>query len=134
MSKIYTTFDKFITESLNPGDKFITTSYHVVTDESAEHGDFEETGWVNQEGESMMPDEFDIEEGITAVEKAIEFLKDMGGLEASCYPFEKGCWYTTTDPLETKEFFEEGKRKFHSFHLNGFSEKEQREIYNEVTK
>ena len=110
----------------------ITTTYQVITPESVEHGDYEETGWINEEGVDMTPDEYDIEEGLTAVDKAVEFLKYEGANEASSYPFCCGTWYTQSEPICDRAYFEEGREETHSFHLEGFSEAEEKAIYERV--
>lgn len=111
----------------------ITITFQVLTPESAEHGDYEETGWIDDEGVDMTPDEYDTEEGLTAVDKAVEFLKDKGAWEASSYPFHPGTWYTQTEPAHDRAYFEQGREETHSFHLEGFSEAEQKAIYDKVT-
>jgi hypothetical protein len=70
----------------------ITTTYQVITPESAAEGDYEETGFIDEEGQDMEPDEFDLEEGKTPVDLAVEFLLNEGPLEASSYPFSGGTW------------------------------------------
>ena len=43
-------------------DKKIKATYVISDEESSQEGDFKEQGWYDEEGVSMTPDEFDIEE------------------------------------------------------------------------
>lgn len=111
------------------GEKYITTTYEIVTPESAEEGDYAEIGWENEEGEDMTPDEYDAEEGITAVDKAVEFLKDNGPVEPSSSRFSVRTWYTHYGEQDWRD----GSYTNYNYFLNGFSEEEEREIYSRVT-
>lgn len=120
---------KKINENVETTDKLITTTYQTVTPESAADGDFSDQGFEDEDGESMLPDEYDIEEGITAVDKAVEFMKNKGGNEPSSSQFHTGVWYTTPDPDRN---YETGEDTYYSFHLKGFTPEEEEEIYNKM--
>lgn len=112
-------------------DKKILTTYQIVTPESAEVGDYEEQGWYDEEGESMIPDEYDAEEGITAVDKAIEFLKnERYATEPSSNIFHKGISYSTPVPDQN---YTTGEDTYYSCYLDGFTEEEEELIYLGIT-
>ncbi len=77
----------------------IRISFDVVTPESAEHGDFAETGWEDEEGIEIAPDELDIEEHETELAAVCALaVKQIGrGLEPSSSDFGPRIWYTETD-------------------------------------
>ena len=112
-------------------DKRIRITYSRTTPESAEQGDFSETGWINQEGEDMTPDLYDIEEGKTAVDKAVEFLKNEGVIEPSSSDFHPGNWYSTEWQNVDMRTGEDEER---SYHLVGFTPEEEKEIYDRVIR
>ena len=111
-------------------DKVIKTTYQIASPESVEQGDYEDTGWEDEEGESMVPDQYDREEGITAVDKAVEFLRHRGAAHASQEPYTGGGNLWFSDDGDTD--FRTGNTKTLSYHLSGFSEEEMQEIYNRV--
>jgi hypothetical protein len=119
-------------EVLPTEDKKITTSYQTVTPESAEQGDFADQGWENEEGESMIPDQYDAEDGVTAVDKAVKFLKDNGGNEPSSSQFNTGVSYSTPDPDHNDDYFTKGIEKYYSFHLKGFTPEEEKAIFDKM--
>ena len=123
-------YDNNINEIAIPeGEKRIATTYQTVTPESAEQGDYADQGWEDEEGESMLPDEYEIEDGVTAVDKAVRFLLDKGGNEPSSSHFNTGVWYSTPDPDRN---YRTGEEKYYSFHLKGFSPEEEAEIFNRI--
>jgi len=106
-------------------EKKIKITFATITPESAEAGDFEETGWIDEEGVIMTPDADDREEGITAVDNAVNFLQDEGVMHSSSSPHSPGAWYSTdfeTEDYSTNEEIEK------SYHLYGFTAAEEREI------
>ena len=111
-----------------PMSKHIKITYDVVTPESAAHGDFEETGWENEEGVDMIPDQFDIDEGLTPADLAVKYLRNEGVIEASSSCFHVGLWYTTEGDVD----YTDGSERRQSYHLYGFLPEEEREIYNRV--
>ena len=114
-------------------ERRIRISYDVVTSESAEIGDFADTGWENEEGVCIDPDDLDVEEyGSESAAVVALAVKTIGnGVEASDYP--RCCpghtWYTEIDG-ETD--YSDGSVKRLSYHLDGFSEDEERAIYAEL--
>ncbi len=107
----------------------IKIAYDIVDEESVQVGDFAETGWIDEKGVEVDPDECDINEadGIEAdaiVNLAVEIIQQNGGVEASSSRFHEGVWFTQID-CEMNE-------QRYSFHLDGFTEEEQRTIYGAV--
>lgn len=94
----------------------IRTTFEVVTEESAAEGDAAERGWVDEEGE------------VLGVEAAIKWLRDKGPLEPSSSQFHKGIWYSgpSDRDMHTGEWYQE------AYHLAGFTEAQQRRIYEGV--
>jgi hypothetical protein len=114
--------------------KLIRITYDITTPESVEQGDYAESGWVDEEGEDMTPDEDDREDGITAVDKAVEFLRDHGATEPSEWTGRGTAaarWWTNT---EYDVDYSTGERESRSYHLHGFTEKEKHEIYRQLMR
>jgi hypothetical protein len=86
----------------------------------------EEHGWIDEEGVDMEPDEYDREEGLTAVDKAVKFLEREGVMEASSSAFHPGVWYSTEYSVTDYSTGEEEQR---SYHLKGFTPDEEREVH-----
>lgn len=112
-------------------DPHIKITFQTVTPESAEDGDFAETGWEDEEGVSMKPDRYDRKDGITVVEKAVRFLQNEGVEEASSSGFHVGVWYSTGYDVMS---YRTGEEKSRSFHLYDFTAKQEREIYDQMTR
>lgn len=68
------------------------------------------------------------EDGITAMDIAAQFILDEGGRSASSSFFNPNVWYQDEPHQDFKAGYYENK----SFHLRGFSVKEQREIYEQL--
>jgi hypothetical protein len=105
----------------------IRITYDIRTPESAEHGDYAESGWVDEVGESMEPDEYEQDEGISVIDKTVEYLQDHSAIE----PSEAGRgasprWWTD---YEYDEDFRTGRSESRSYHLTGYSETERQNIY-----
>jgi hypothetical protein len=131
IARLDKTFKPVLNEEVLPAeDKKIVTTYQIVTPESAEQGDFADQGWENEEGESMLPDQYD--EGITAVDKAVKFLQDNGGSEPSSSQFNYGVWYSTPDSDHNNDYFTKGIEKYYSFHLKGFTPEEEKAIFDKM--
>jgi len=112
-------------------DPRITITYEIWDDSSLEAGDTDNKGWIDDEGVSMKPDQYDIEDGKTSIELAIDFLKENGALEASSSHFHTGVWYTND---KYNENFRTGEVEQRSYHLKGFSSEEEEKIFNAITK
>lgn len=123
--KIIQTFEQHLNEK-KKNDKYITTSYTKIIPDEDYIDMQEENGWEDEEGESMLPDEYDIEEGITAIDNAYNFLKKNNAIEASSSDFNKGVWYSTDGDSD----FVTSVVTTYSFYLNGFTEQEEEAIFN----
>ncbi len=112
----------------------IRISYQVVTPESAEIGDYADSGWVDEEGVCIEPDDYDVEEHDSESAAAVALaVKTIGrGCEASDYPrcHAGHTWYTECDGDTS---YADGSVTTNSFHLDGFSEEEELAIYTEIT-
>jgi hypothetical protein len=81
----------------------ITTTYQIVSPESAEIGDVEEQGWYDEEGETF-----------ETPQEAVEFLTDNYAVHPSDYPSNSAkSWSTEGDPD-----FITGNQKYYAFHIN----------------
>lgn len=108
----------------------IVTYYEIITPESIAEGDAEERGEVSDE--YLDPDDLDIEEGIFWPEVAVEYLESHAPLEPSDRPhWQPGTWYTE---YEHEVDDRTGSVENRTYHLKGFTEDEQREIYNELKR
>jgi len=105
----------------------IRSSYTVYTEDSIAAGDAEERGWDNEEGVGMDPDKYDLEDGVTAAQKATKFLNDKGAIYASSSHFHPGIWYS-----DHNNEWQGGEITEHDYHLAGFTPEEEQEIFNEV--
>lgn len=106
--------------------KLIKTTFSRTTPESAEQGDFSETGWIDEEGEDMTLEPWEEREGITVVDKAVKFLRREGVSETSSVPWHPGGWYSSgwSDPdMHTME------QEERSYHLEGFTREEETLIF-----
>lgn len=92
----------------------IAITYDLTTEESVEQGDFEETGWVDEDGIEIEDDD--------VVFSATDTILQYGPVVPSSSRFHKGVWYTQADAQ-----FDEQR---YSFHLKGFSEDEEQAVYN----
>ena len=117
-------------------DRRIRITYGVVTPESAKIGDFADSGWENEEGVCIDPDDCDIEEAgdefTAVVDLAVKAIRDAcGGVEASDYPTccPGYTWYTSADGSTD---YRTGAETRYSAHLDGFSGFEELAIYAEL--
>lgn len=110
-------------------DRRIRISYARTTPESSANGDTSETGWIDEDGVSMNPDDWDIEDGVRAVDKAVDFLRREGATQPSSSHFHPGVWYSTGYTVVDYTTNEDEER---CFHLSGFDPKEEQEIFNEM--
>ena len=109
--------------------KYITITYEVWDEEAVEAGDTDDRGFIDEEGEDMAPDKWDREEGLTVIDKTVEYLLAHGAYE----PSEWGPpgtaaprWWTN---YEHSLDFRTGERENRSYHLQGFSHAERQEIF-----
>lgn len=98
--------------------KRIKITYEIITEESAEDGDVAERGWKDEEGKE-----------IENVSDAITFIISNNALEPSSSQFHKGVWYTAYGDMDFT-----GEVENYSYHLEGFTENEEKEIYNVIIK
>ena len=121
-----------IFEKLEPTDKVIKTTYQKLIPGDSDEDEYdEEYGWEDEDGESMLPDEYDIDDDITAVDKAVEFLKNKKyATEPSSSEFRVGISYSTTSPDIN---YSTGEETNYSCHLDGFTPEEEWEIYKIMT-
>lgn len=103
----------------------ISTTYSVVTNESAAEGDTAENGWENEKGVSMLPVDCVEEEGLTTVDLAVEFLQNHGACEPSASFFHVGVWYDGSADQD----YSTGDYRTESYHLKGFTPEEEAAIY-----
>jgi hypothetical protein len=111
---------KYFREQLGNHRGFIV-SYSVVTPESAENGDTEDNGYDDYH--DCEPDELDAQDGLTAVDLAITYLKDKGA--TSSY----GSWYSA----EPDQDFRTGNETTYDYHPTNFTPAEEEAILKGVT-
>jgi hypothetical protein len=105
----------------------IRVSYEIITPESAEHGDADERGWEDEDGASTEPDEYDQQDGLTAVDIAVRFLRECGPLEPSSSQFHSGIWYTNHGESDN------GTVTNKSYFLTNFTHEEEWSVWRGVT-
>lgn len=110
------------------GGPRIAITYEIVTPESAEIGDAEERGWIDEEGVLIEPDEDNDE---TLVEAAAKFLRDEGATEPSSSSFHRGVWYSWPD---SQTDYRTGAETTQSYHLRGFTPAQEEQIHALVTR
>ena len=109
--------------------KYFRATYAVVSYASAEDGDFEDSGTIESMDFNCMPDEYDIEEGLTSADLAIKQLKDLGAVYSSNSSFHPSTWYMT----EGERDYRTGDVTEYCFHPYGFSDSELELIFNGIT-
>lgn len=114
------------------GEKYYDLPSVVSYYENWTHDDLE-AGDTGDRGEhddvAFALDEYDIEEGLTLVDLVVKYLSDSGVSEASSSQFHKGVWYDT----EPTQDFRTGEWRRESYHLKGFSEEDEAEVYRQLT-
>ena len=81
-----------------------SVTYGVVTDESAEHGDYAETGFHAK--------------NVTFREAMDLWDYDGCHIEADCYPVSYPTWFTAYDSNKgTREWFETDRRECQDLHI-----------------
>ncbi len=108
----------------------IRITYQTVTPESAENGDYADSGWIDEDGVCIDPDDCDVEdygsESYAAIALAVKTIGN--GVEASDYPrcYPGHTWYTQID---ADKDYSDGSETTRSYHLDGFSVSEEIGIY-----
>lgn len=129
---------KTVIREAEGGHRIITT-YQTVSPESAEAGDFEDSGFItggnnktddSDEGESMEVDKDFDDEDATVVSKTIAFLKDKGATNPSSSHFGGNIWYSDGGDTD----YQTGEEETRSYHLEGYTEAEEKEIFEAMTK
>lgn len=92
----------------------VRTTYEIITPESAEHGDVAEEGFIDEDGQECTP-----EEAFNMVE----------GCEPSASDFTGGVWYTDN---EYHTDYKTGAQESRSYHLKGFTPRQERLIFDSV--
>lgn len=101
-----------------------------TTPESVEDGEFSETGVV-EENYPLEPDTWDREEGLTPVDLAEKLLRKEGATDPSSSHFHRGVWYSTGFEVVS---YRTGEEEEKTFHLRGFTEAEEREVFHAITR
>jgi hypothetical protein len=101
---------------------YITSTYETWDEESLEIGETDDKGWLDAEGESMEPDNFDIEEGKDVITNTVEFLSDKGAIHPS--DSVGAGWWSTEGDIDIQT----GDRTTESYHLNNYTDEEKQEI------
>lgn len=96
----------------------IVITYEIVTDESAAEGDVAESGWLDEDGVS-----------IVSPAHAYRFLSKCGAFIPSSSAFHPGIWWST----EPEQSAETGAYESRSYHLKGFTERAERMVYTAIT-
>lgn len=118
---------KYFAEQLGKDKGFLVT-FSSITPESAEDGDTSDAGYSDYD--SCEPDEYDIRDEITSVDKSIEYLRDKGATQASSSHFHVGVWYSTEYQTEDCGTGEETE---YSYHPKNFTPDEEAAIFKGVT-
>lgn len=110
-------------ESKPPLNLIVKTTYEIITPESAEAGDAEERGWIDEEGETF-----------ESVEDVVRFLQDNGANESSSSSFNPGVWYTHYGDYDySTRQMERGEIENRSYHLYNFTPEQEEEVFNQMT-
>jgi len=104
--------------------RHIQVYYQTITPESAKDGDYADGG--EEDIIDCEPDKYDIDEGITAVELAVEALRKGGATEPSSSQFHKKIWYSTPD---AEENYRTGEMTYYTYHLHNFHESEELAVF-----
>jgi len=110
-------------EDTEADERRIVSYYELWSPEDIEHGETFDKGELHDE--SMEPDEIDREDELTAVDLAEKYLTQADAVEPSSSHFHPGIWYTTYG----EEDFRTGERQNESYHLKGFSKREEAEVF-----
>lgn len=96
----------------------ITSTYEVITAESAENGEADERGWADEDGQLFDPKEYEGEDDPEqeAVDAAILHLYNEGANEPSSSSVSPRMWWSATDPVMD---YSTGASTYYAFHLSG---------------
>lgn len=86
----------------------------------------EEHGWVDEEGVEIEADDLNEE---SLVDAAVKFLRRAGTTDPSSSAWHKGIWYHWPD---SEQDYRTGRNREEACHLEGFTEAQEREIFNEI--
>ena len=117
----------FIRNMPSTGQRRILITFAQTTPESSEQGDHSDSGWIDQDGVPMEPDEIDYEEGLGPADLAARYLKHEGATQASASFFHPGVWYSTG--WQTIDY-RTGTDEERNYHLKDFTEDEERLVWN----
>lgn len=92
-------------------------TYEIVTEESAEHGDFEESG-------------FEYEDNEFSFMELVREIKDAGATMPSDSSPSMHTWYSTPD---ADIDYHTGEYTYYSFHPKGLTERQAKVLYRLVT-
>ena len=109
----------------------LAVSFEIVTPESSEDGDTAETGWESDPDGDLLEWDTDPESGESLASEATRLIGRF--VEPSSTVFHPGIWYTDSDARQDRAYFEKGEDYRRSYHLIGFTESEQREVFDRVT-
>ena len=109
----------------------IKTTTSTYTPESVAEGD----AASHDTGETFdcEPDQYDIDDGLTAVDIAAKQIRGQLG-HASSTSYHRGVWYTQNEGSRDRAYFERGEETIESYHLEGFTLDEERQIFGIVTR
>ena len=100
--------------------------------EVAEDGEGEERerGWLHPPEDPIWvePDEYDVGEGRTAVDEAVDYLRGEGATQASSSHFHGGVWYIHEGGMNVQ-----GQVENNSYHLKGFTNEEELLVFQRIT-
>lgn len=102
-----------------PTGRRIKTTYAIITPESAQTGDFAETGWEDEEGKEIIVDMADEEydtEFDSIVGQTVKWLEYYGASEQA-----NDDTYSNVDPLRD---YETGEEMYLDYHLSGYTPQE----------
>ena len=114
----------------NRAKRLIKVTYETVHPSEPDVYPEIENGWEDEDGVEVKLDRYDLSEGYTIASKAAKMLLSEGATEPSSMPYHPGTWYTSEGDMD----YRSGETTSKSYHLYGFTETEEREIYKLVTK
>lgn len=108
-------------------DKPVIEEYfEIITEESAEQGDVEESG--HEDTHVIDIDEWDKADGLSVSDVVAKFLKDKGITDFSASFFHPNGWYVKEGEMDMYD----GSYTNYSFHLKNMSDEQKREVYEKI--